>query len=201
MLPYYNDLTAVVLAGGQARRMGGSDKGLLLLNGRPLISYTLDALQPCTARILINANRNHQAYRQFGLPVIADDSGNYEGPLAGILSVLRQATTPYLLCVPCDSPQIRPPMLHRLVEALRDDATECSVAHDGQRLHPVFLALKCSLAASLQAYLESGDRKIDLWLQQHRCRVVDYSDCPQMFINVNTPAQLRELESAPHHES
>ncbi|BCX81513.1 molybdenum cofactor guanylyltransferase [Methylomarinovum caldicuralii] len=182
-------LTGVVLAGGRARRLGGIDKGLLAYRGRPLIRYALQALEPLCGEILINANRNLADYRRFGHPVVPDALPDFQGPLAGILAAMQQAETPCLLVVPCDSPRLSATLLARLPAAL-DDGHDIAIAHDGQRLHPVVMALRTHLADDLAAWLAAGRHKIDRWAGRHRWTAVDCSDHPDAFLNVNTPEDL-----------
>ncbi len=180
-----DQLTGVVLAGGKARRLGGVDKGLQPYHGRPLIQYALEILVPLCAEILINANRNLETYRRFGHPVVPDTLPDFQGPLAGILAALQQARTPALLVVPCDSPHLHRDLLERLAAALTDH--DIAIAHDGQRLHPVVMALRTDLTEDLAAWLAGGGRKIDRWTQRHRWIAVDGSDDPDQFRNLNTP--------------
>ena len=189
-------ITGVVLAGGLARRMGGTDKGLIQLKGRPLISYAIDALLSVTDRVLINANRNHEAYRALGYPVVSDQTSTFDGPLAGILSAMQAVETPYILTVPCDCPLFQGKHLQRMAATMDVEKMDCCAAFDGRRLHPVFLLLDCRLSASLEAYLSAGQRKIDSWLNQHRLGLVDYSDQPEIFQNVNTQEDLTAVQSA-----
>jgi FdhD protein len=187
-------ITGVVLAGGRAKRMGGADKGLLPFKGRPLAAYALDALKAVVGSILINANRNQKEYAVFGYPVIADATGAFDGPLAGLFSAMQHADTPYVMTVPCDSPLIDGALLERLYRTLQAENAEICAAHDGERLHPVFLIAERRLAPSLEAYLATGQRKIDLWLKRHKLALADYSDHPELFANVNTPEELAALE-------
>jgi molybdopterin-guanine dinucleotide biosynthesis protein A len=194
MQPEASSITGVVLAGGKARRMGGVDKGLILFRGQPLVAYALEALRVVASRIVINANRNRERYTKFGFPVVADATDTFEGPLAGLLCAMRFAETPYVMAVPCDSPMMTGGLLRRLADRLSDCQAEVCVAHDGERLHPVFLLAERSLVQSLEAYLASGGRKIDLWLADRRLALADYSDHPELFVNVNTPEDLATLE-------
>ena len=187
-------VTGVVLAGGLARRMGGKDKGLILYKGQPLIKYALQAIEQVASEVVINANRNLEQYQHFGYPVIADQTDQFEGPLAGILSVMMQSDADLLLVMPCDSPFFISTYLQRLLDGITVDQTDITVAFDGERLQPVFLALKSSLKASLKAYLTSGQRKIDRWLEQHRMTSVDFRDHPEIFMNINTLQELSDLE-------
>ena len=186
-------VSGVVLAGGRALRMGGQDKGLLRLRGRPMVTYAVDALRPQVGGLLINANRNLSDYRELGLPVVSDTEGEYLGPLAGMLAALDADETPYLLTAPCDSPLIYAGYAERMFAALAADG-ELAVAHNGERLQPVFALLRRDLRDSLRAYLGRGERKIDRWFGVHRMTVVDFSDCPMMFRNINTPDDLEALE-------
>jgi molybdopterin-guanine dinucleotide biosynthesis protein A len=187
-------ITGVVLAGGRARRMGGEDKGLIPFRGRPLVAHALEALDSVAGRILVNANRNRGAYAGFGYPVVADATDRFDGPLAGLLSAMRAAETPYVLTVPCDSPLVTGRLLARLWTALQDSGSELCAAHDGEWLHPVFLLAERRLADDLEAYLAGGERKIDTWLHRHKLALADFSDHPELFANVNTPEELAELE-------
>ena len=188
------NITGVVLAGGRARRMGGEDKGLVVYRGRPLVAYALDALSLIAGTILINANRNQEEYARFGYPVIEDLTDSFDGPLAGLLSAMRSAQTEYVLTVPCDCPQVNGALLGRLYTSLLDEDAELCAAHDGDRLHPVFLIAKCSLASDLADYLASGERKVETWLRSHQLALADYSDHPEMFVNINTREELQRFQ-------
>ncbi|NOR69089.1 MAG: molybdenum cofactor guanylyltransferase [Methylomarinum sp.] len=188
-------VTGVVLAGGLARRMNKQDKGLMLYHNRPMVSYAVEAISEVTDTVFINANRNKDQYMQFGCEVISDQTDSFDGPLAGIFSAMNHAKTDKLLIMPCDSPLIKAAHLQKLLQALTDDV-DIAVAFDGERLHPVFLALKTSLKNSLNAYLQAGDRKIDLWLQQHSLVKVDFSDDTEVFLNINTLSELDALEKS-----
>lgn len=188
-------VTGVVLAGGLARRMNKQDKGLMLYHNRPMVSYAVEAISEVTDTVFINANRNKDQYMQFGCEVISDQTDSFNGPLAGIFSAMSHAKTDKLLIMPCDSPLIKATHLQKLLQALTDDV-DIAVAFDGERLHPVFLALKTSLKNSLNAYLQAGDRKIDLWLQQHSLVKVDFSNNTEVFLNINTLSELDALEKS-----
>jgi molybdenum cofactor guanylyltransferase len=189
-------VTGVILAGGEARRMGGQDKGLIEIAGRPMIEYVIDAFRPQVGTLLINANRSHEHYGRYGLPVIADDSQGFNGPLAGMASSMRAAVTEYIATLPCDSPNVPPDLVARLYRRLRAENAEIAVAHSGERMQPVFSLLKCALLGSLMSYLDSGERKIDRWYARHRTATVDFSDRPDTFINVNTPEDIEKIEAS-----
>lgn len=188
-----NKVSGVVLAGGQGSRMERRDKGLVLFRGRPMVVYALTALAGLTEDIVISANRNLDIYAQFGYPVIPDGRAGFDGPLAGILAAMRASRAEFLLVMPCDSPLLKTEHLRRLLTAL-DEHTDIAVADDGKQLHPVVLALKTCLHASLADYLCSGERKLQNWLFSQTVVRVDFSDQPMVFANLNTPAELAALQ-------
>ena len=189
------EITGIILAGGEARRMGGGDKGLVELLGKPLVEHALAALSPQVNTIIINANRNRDRYGVYGHPVIADSRQGYQGPLAGMLSCLQATETEFMVSVPCDSPLLPDDLVARLFRQLSDEEAEISVAHNGDRVQPVFTLMSTSLAPSMQAFLDGGGRKIDKWFAQHRLAVTDFSDKPDCFRNINKPAELACMEA------
>jgi molybdopterin-guanine dinucleotide biosynthesis protein A len=204
-VPQATDITALILAGGQGRRMGGVDKGLQPLHGEPLLVHTVRRLQQQTlppARMVVNANRHLDDYAALGLPVWRDSLEGFAGPLAGFLSGLQACDTPLLLTVPCDTPGFPRDLIERLQTALAQECADMAmpVAPDEQgqsRLQPVFCLMRRTLLASLQDFLASGQRKIEAWTHQHRCARVHFDqagDAPGAFFNTNTLAELQQLE-------
>ncbi len=193
-------ITAVILAGGLARRMSGQDKGLIEINGRAMIEHIIDALTPQVGSILINANRNLDQYRRYAYPVIEDTMGEFFGPLVGMASGMQATNTDYLLTVPCDSPFIPPVLAEKLFRELQDKQADISVAHDSKRMQPVFALLRTGLLPSLMTYLEDGGRKIDTWYAEHRLARTDFSDWPDAFININTPDDKERVEQKMAHQ-
>ena len=187
-------VSAVILAGGMGRRMGGQDKGQLELNGRPLIEFVLETIQPQVKTILINANRHQTEYARYGYPVVPDLLQGYQGPLAGFAAGMRAATTPYVVTLPCDGPFSPPDLVARLAAALEKGHADIAVAHDGERLQPVYALLPTSLSPSLESFLAAGERKIDLWYTQHKMVRVDFSDVAKTFRNINTPQDQHRLQ-------
>lgn len=192
----HRDISAVILAGGRARRMGGIDKGLVELRGRPLIRYVLDTLEGQVDSIYINANRNRDTYAHLGHPVIGDLRTGFSGPLAGMAAALATARTRYLVTVPCDCPALPVDLVSRLSAAREREDAELAVCHDGMRLQPVCALLDRDLLPSLEAYLDQGGHKIDTWYARHRMATAEYSDQPEAFANVNTPEDLARMERA-----
>lgn len=188
-----DDVTGILLAGGRARRMGGTDKGLIELAGQPLAAHALARLAPQVGRVVINANRNREAYARLGAEVVPDSLEGYLGPLAGLLAGMEAATTPWVVTAPCDSPFVPTDLVARL-EAARGGA-EIVVAHDGERRQPVFLLASTGLAPDLRAWLGGGGRKIDQWFARHGPADADFRDLPEAFRNINTPEERAAVEA------
>lgn len=186
-------VSAVILAGGRATRMGGEDKGWVQLAGRPLIDHVLCRLRPQVDEILINANRNQPRYQALA-PVISDDNDDYLGPLAGMQVGLAAARHDWVLFVPCDGPALPLDLMSRFRAALTP-TTELVVAHDGDWLQPVVALLHKSLLPSLSQALAEGERKIDIWFARHQMAVVSFADQLDAFINLNSPAELAAYET------
>ena len=184
-----HDITGVILAGGRGQRMGGVDKGLMALAGKPMVTYVLDALRLQVATIVISANRNLNQYGAFGCRVASDTAGEYYGPLAGVASAMEITETKYIVTVPCDSPLVAQDLVARLYQALSQENADISVAHDGDRMHPVFALLRRDLLPSLQEYLQNGHRKIDRWFAHHKLVIAYFRDEPDTFVNVNNPEE------------
>ncbi|ERM60809.1 MULTISPECIES: molybdenum cofactor guanylyltransferase MobA [Vibrio] len=181
----------VILAGGQASRMGGKDKGLVELNGSPLIQYVINKLSQQDVSITINANRNLDSYQAFA-PVVSDSFPDYPGPLGGIHAGLQNATTDWVGFVPCDSPQISDDLVERFCSAVKEDS-DILVAHDGEFKQPVFTLFHKRVLPKLEAFLERGDRKIILLYKECVTEYVDFSDSPNCFVNLNTPEELTQF--------
>lgn len=188
-------VAGVILAGGLARRMGRQDKGLILYQGQPLISYALAVMQPVVDPLFISANRNLDRYRQWGRPVITDRSDAFDGPLAGVLSAMRHTDADLLLVMPCDCPLASTEHLQVLLETRARHDADAAVAFDGQRLQPVFMAVKTSLQADLRQYLADGGRRADDWLNRHDTVRADFSSQSKLFVNINTMDELLALEA------
>ena len=212
------NVCAVVLAGGRGLRMGGLDKGLQPFRGQPLVSHAVQRLQAqqpvAPGLIAINANRNLADYAQWGHPVWADATPNFDGPLAGIQTALHHAqsqpsaTGPYsyLLVVPCDSPLFPLDLLQRLAQALNASQADIALAAIAEpnrhgdivhRAQPVFCLLRTHLLDSLRDFMAIGGRKISAWTVQHATVEVAFNmphDTPQHFFNANTLDQLQQLE-------
>ena len=181
------EVTALILAGGKSRRMGGKDKGLLPFGDRLLVEHVLACILPQVGKALISANRNQETYRRLGHPVVADPLAGFQGPLAGFLAGLENMQTDYLVALPCDGPIIVPDLVRRLAAGLMEAGADIAVAHDGNRLQPVYALIHHRVLPGLRAALAQGERKIDRWYPQHNWVTVDFSDVPEQFSNINTP--------------
>ena len=186
----YENTTGLILAGGRAQRMNGEDKGLVQLNGHDMIEYVLASLAPQVGQLIINANRNLEAYEQLGCSVVSDELSDFQGPLAGFISGMQFSHSQYIVTAPCDGPFLCNDYVARLHQHLAHSQSKICVAHDGNRLQPVYALIDTSLIDSLRAFLLAGDRKIDLWYQQEHYCTADFSDTTEIFTNINTPEEL-----------
>lgn len=193
-------ITGLVLAGGRGTRMGGVDKGLEILHGKPLAQHVLERLAPQVCTLALNANRSQLRYAAFGYPIWHDLSPDFAGPLAGLQCGLAHCATPFLATAPCDSPLIPYDLVARLAEAMADSGAEAAFAvtgeQDTRQRHPVCSLLRKSTLPSLDAFLAAGERKMELWFATLNCVEVDFPD-QRAFSNINTGRQLRQLEQEP----
>ena len=174
--------------------MGGVDKGLILLKNKPLIAHVIRRLQPQLDEIFINANREVSQYETFGLKVLQDENPEFLGPLAGILLGLRHAKHDLVLSVPCDSPLLPLDLIERLTKNMLESHADIAVASSDGSAHPVFCLCKKSVLPSLVDFLDAGERKVSAWQKSQAYCEVDFSDCNNAFVNLNTLEELRELE-------
>ena len=127
----HKDITAVILAGGQGRRMGGQDKGLIEFDGKPLAAILVEKLSQQGVDIIINANRNHDQYQKLGFPVISDTLEDYQGPLAGFASAMAAVNSQFILTLPCDGPLLSDDYVARFIASYTRTAAPVHVAFDG----------------------------------------------------------------------
>jgi molybdenum cofactor guanylyltransferase len=193
--PY--QITGLVLAGGQGRRMGNVDKGFVELAGRPLIAHVIDRLVPQVATLVINANRSVERYAAFGYPVVADAIGGFAGPLAGLHAGLATAATPFVATSPCDSPFLPADLVARLAAPFDARPIDVAVARTFDQPHPVFALVRRTVLPHLERFLDAGGRKIDAWYASLATAEVSFDDEADAFRNINTPAEL--VQSATAH--
>ena len=185
-----SQVSGIVLAGGQGRRMGSVDKGLQLLQGKPMVQWVIGRFAPQVDEVLINANQNVDEYRGFGHRVVADEIGGFAGPLAGLHAGLKAAMHPLVATVPCDSPFLPDDLVERLKGALGDK--DLAVARTGEQPHPVFALVRTNVLQNLAAFLAGGGRKIDAWYASLQVVEVSFDDEADAFRNINTVEELNK---------
>ena len=185
-----DDVTGIVLAGGMGRRMGGVDKGLVLLDGRPMVEHVLARLTPQVGNVIINANQNIERYAKFGRAVCPDTIGGFAGPLAGLHAGLSQAATSHVVTVPCDSPFLPLDLVARLAAGMARETAQIAVAKTFDQPHPVFALVSRDVLAHLAAFLTAGGRKIDAWYATLALVEVAFDDEVEAFRNINTAEEL-----------
>jgi molybdopterin-guanine dinucleotide biosynthesis protein A len=185
-------ITAVILAGGRSRRMGMQNKGLLPLAHQPLVAHVIERLTGQVPHIVLSANDNLDAYRQFGLPVIPDRIPDYPGPLGGIYSVLHSETCEWLITAPCDTPYLPLDYVQRMRAAVTNH--DAYVAHDGVRLQAGCCLLHRRVLPQLEQALAANQFAVYRFLDTIGAQAVDFSDDAAAFINLNTPDELARLQ-------
>lgn len=186
-------LSAIILSGGRATRMNGLDKGLVQLQNKPLVQHVIERLIPQADEILLNANREITRYEAFNLPILQDDNHDFIGPLAGFSIGLSHCKYDYLLTVPCDSPLLLADLAERLLKALINESSDIAVAKSDGNTHPVFSLMKKSVLPSLLAYIMQGGRKVSTWQKSLQYIEVEFNECSEAFINLNTFEELDTL--------
>lgn len=187
-------ISAGILAGGAGTRFGGRDKGLIEFRGRALIEWTLDALRPQAAEILVSANRNRERYRALGVVVVTDaGSGAFEGPLAGMVQLLAAAQHQWLLCVPCDAVTLPADLATQFANVIVTTDADLAVLADESGIHPTFCYLRTALAADARRCFDQGERAPRRWFARHRMAQLR-GPAP---VNVNTPEALAALDCRP----
>jgi molybdopterin-guanine dinucleotide biosynthesis protein A len=194
-------IAGIVMAGGLARRLGGGDKGLRLVGGRTLLDRVVERARPQVGDLALNANGDAARFAALGLPVVPDDVPGNPGPLAGILAGLDWAAASFpdaawVASFAADTPFFPPDLVARLADARSDANAEAACAASGGRLHPVFGLWPVAARSELRrALVESGLRKVEAWARRGRLAIAEFSTTPfDPFVNVNTPADLAEVE-------
>ncbi len=193
-MPAEPRISAILLAGGQGRRMGGLDKGLVDLHGRPLVAHVAERLSAQVDEIVISANRNLDRYATLGWPVVTDTLPGQRGPLAGVLAAGRQARAECLLVVPCDTPFLPLDLARRLAGAADHAGRPLARAADPERMHYAVMWLRRALLEDLDAYLAEGGEAVRAWQARHHPATARFEDATA-FRNLNDPAELAEVEA------
>jgi molybdopterin-guanine dinucleotide biosynthesis protein A len=200
------DVAGVLLAGGRSSRMGGGDKGLLEIAGRPMLAHVVERLKPQVGPMAINANGDPARFARFGLPVVPDTVGGFAGPLAGVLAGMRWAAgaaprASAIVTVSTDAPFLPRDLVARLRAAVAQRPTAVALASSGGELHPVIGLWPVALADDLEAALDAGLRKVLHWTDRHGTVPVDFpfveigGRAVDPFFNANTPAELDEARA------
>jgi len=188
-------IAGVILAGGRSSRMGGGDKSLLPLGGKPIIAHVIARMKPQVGPLIINANSDANRFAAFGYPVIADTIPGFAGPLAGVLTGMDWAAgagASWIATVATDTPFLPDDLVARLGASIGD--ASIAIASSDGRQHPVFGLFPVALAGDLRRFLEAGARKVSHWLGGQFTSTVEFEleDGRDPFFNVNTPADLAE---------
>ena len=189
-------ITGVVLAGGLGRRLGGVDKGLQDLRGRPLVAHVIERFAPQVDELLINANRNRERYAAFGQRVVADLIPDFAGPLAGLHAALSAAAHPLVATAPCDSPFLPGDLVSRLFSALTVANASLAVARTFDQPHPVFCLCQRGVLPHLSDFLAGGGRKVDRWYATLDVVEVAFDDEAEAFANINTREEIGRFAAA-----
>lgn len=188
-------ISGLILAGGRSSRMGGDDKGLLNLLDRPMITHVIQRLEPQVDEILISANRHIDQYQKYTYEVLLDDYDDFRGPMAGMVRGLSHCKSEYLLTVPCDGPLLPHDLAFRMLELSRQKNARAVLVFDGQYNQPAYNLLHKDLLDSITHALRHNEHKLGKWLMDHGALQLDCSMQKSAFINVNTSADLQQLES------
>jgi molybdopterin-guanine dinucleotide biosynthesis protein A len=196
-----DEVLGVLLAGGLSRRMGGGDKGLLRLGGRPILAHVIERLRPQVGPLVLNANGDPARFAGYGLPVVVDRVAGFAGPLAGVLTGLDWAVANapgcrWVVSVACDAPFLPGDLVRRFLAAVEGDRADMACAASGGRSHPVFGLWPVRLKDALhRAMTEQGIRKVDAWTARYRLATVDFPiGVVDPFFNANRPEDLAEAE-------
>jgi len=190
-----NLITYLILAGGQGQRMQGTDKGLMPWQNKPMIEHVIQHINAPLDKIIISANRNIEIYQQYADKVVSDEITQsseilFLGPLAGILSAMHACTTPYLLCIPCDSPTPPEQLLNTLWQCMQSQHKTSALCHDGERLQPLFALLDCQYQHLLNDFLQQGRRKVQDFFTLIDPAICDFSAQKNRFHNFNRPDDM-----------
>jgi molybdenum cofactor guanylyltransferase len=199
-------VTGVILAGGQSRRMGGGDKGLLDIAGKPMLRHVIDRLTPQVKTTVINANGDPTRFSAFGLPVVADTVQDFVVPLAGVLAGMRWSAehapqARWIVTAPGDAPLLPRDLVQRFAEAVDGKDDTIALAQSAGELHPVIGLWPVALVQDLQAQLGAGTRKVLDWTDRHGTVAVPFPSTPicglsiDPFYNANTPQELDDLRA------
>jgi molybdenum cofactor guanylyltransferase len=193
-------IAGVLLAGGQSQRMGGGDKNLRMLGGKPILAHIIERAKPQVDALVLNANGDPQRFAGFGLPIVRDSVAGFAGPLAGVLAGLDWAATnlpeaELVASFATDAPFLPRDLVRRLAVALEEGGFDLACAQSNGQAHPVFGLWPVSLRGALREALAGGLRKVDRWTARYKLVEVEFLAEPvDPFFNANRPEDLAEAE-------
>lgn len=190
---YPDNVAVCILAGGKGSRLGGVDKGLFIVSGKPLIEYCIERMQKQVDNITINANRNLEKYRAYNLNVITDLSSDSIGPLGGIQVALEKINSDFICFVPCDCPSIPFNLTQNLYEPHVNNDYDLSIAFVEGKYQPTFFMARKTLKSSLGKFIDLGGRKIMHWIKQTNFKKVEFTN-PKDFINLNSKNDIQDFK-------
>jgi molybdenum cofactor guanylyltransferase len=188
------DVTAAILAGGAGTRVGGQDKGLMTLAGKPLVERVVERMRSQAGSIVVCANRNQDAYARHGR-VIGDAVVDFSGPLAGIAAALGTCASEWLATVPVDCPTPPLDLVERLGAAAIAARSACAAAHDGARREPLFALYRCTEARASAASASTHRAAVWRWQDELGVVEVDFADHAAELANLNDPAGFLHWEA------
>ncbi len=190
----HNSMTYLILAGGRGQRMQGTDKGLMLWQGKPMVEHIIEQLAIPSQRLMISANRNLNNYRQYSEQVFSDQLDDYQGPLSGLNCALQQCQTHYILCIPCDSPSPPTGLAEQLYKCMQEQHKSAAICHDGDRPQPLFCLIDRKHKHQLDEFLQLGRRKVLDFMQLIDVAVCDFSTQKAAFHNFNRVEDMQHVE-------
>ncbi|MDO6562861.1 molybdenum cofactor guanylyltransferase MobA [Amphritea sp. 1_MG-2023] len=187
----------IVLAGGEGRRMGGRDKGLVAFRSLPMVGFAVQLAKPYARRLIISCNRHLPEYADLADQVVMDELAGFQGPLAGILSGLHVCHTELVLVLPCDTPLLQTELIERLLLAAQAKPDAITVLSEGDKLHPLHAVIPRRLTVDLSNWLAGGQRAVQRWMRSHPMQLIDIVDMADQLCNLNTEQALRVAEKSP----
>lgn len=187
-------VSAIILAGGQGRRFGSRDKGLLEWRGKRFVQRVFERIESQVQDVVISCNRNIGQYQQLADCCVSDELPDYCGPLAGVAASLPHCQCDQVVLVPCDAIKLPPDLVARLSQCMDETGCDVALAFDGERDQYLFSLIRKSLHKSLLNYLEMGGRSVRGWYESVHTERVDFSAQASAFININSEEELSKLD-------
>jgi len=191
----HQDITVIILSGGQGSRMGGRNKGLIELEDQPFVKHVFDSANLSAAKVIISANKDINEYKQICDIVVTDSIYPNKGPLSGVINCLPHVQTKLVMIMPCDTPRIPDNLTSRLLKEFNNHHASIAVVHDGNRQQNLFFLCRRDLLNDIPTYLDQGQSSVYGWMQHHHPLSVDFSDAKEAFSNINAIDQLTLLKN------